>query len=226
MTSLALGASRAAVIVAAAALLGACHELTAPAPAPDVLLSGAWAFAPVTPGGGGIYLNLRAAGGHITGTGREYRLCCLYDSFAVAGQYSATSRSFALAIKYSKGPTATYVGQAWAADSLDGVWTGGEPASAVRLVFYRQLVPACADSAPLLGTPDPAAPGYIVRFRDSVDAQAEASRLAARYGFVIRFVYQAAIKGFSADLSPATVTALRCEPSVAYIEYDGVVTAT
>jgi len=64
----------------------------------------------------------------------------------------------------------------------------------------------------------------MVQFHDNVDAAAEAALLGDRYGFVVSIVYQSAPKGFAAQLSPATVAVLRCEPAVASIEYDGVVT--
>jgi hypothetical protein len=57
-----------------------------------------------------------------------------------------------------------------------------------------------------------------------VDPTAETQRLATKYDFVPTHVYTAALAGFSADV-PADVTRdLRCEASVQYIEYDGVVT--
>jgi hypothetical protein len=213
---------RHALGLAAAVLVVGCYEPTAPAP-PDLLLTGRWADAPVTPGGGGLFLTLRAAGGTITGTGQEYHLCCLYDSFTLSGDYSDSSRTFELFVRYSKGPTGTYVGRVFGADSLSGTWSGGAPTwpwHTLRRVFE----PPCADSAPLLGTYDPAAPGFIVRFQDSVNAAAEAARLGALYGFTPTFVYTAAIRGFAADLSFATVAVLRCEPKVMHISYDAVVT--
>jgi hypothetical protein len=76
----------------------------------------------------------------------------------------------------------------------------------------------------LLGEENLAAPGYVVVFRTDVDAVAETARLAARYGFTATHIYTAALSGFSADLTSATVAAVRCEPSVSYVEHDGVVT--
>jgi hypothetical protein len=82
------------------------------------------------------------------------------------------------------------------------------------------LAPRCVSPAPLLGKFDPAAPGYIVLFRDQVDPVAETQRLATRYSFTPRYVYTAALKGFAADLQPPVAAALQCEPSVASLEYD------
>ena len=211
-------------IVAATALLAACREGTGLHPttaAPDVQLSGAWVYAPVTPAGGGSFISLNAAGGSITGSGRSYRLCCYYDSFMIIGQYSDSLRSVELAIHYWRGSTATFVGRVQS-DSLAGVWTVGT--TATPLAFVRQIAPACADPAPLNGSFDPAAADFLVMFHDSVDASVEAARLAQAYGFTARFVWETAVKGFSAEMSPATVNALRCEPSIAEIEYDQVFT--
>ena len=208
-------------LVAAAARSVACYEYTGPGPAPDLFLTGSWEFSNVgTPAGGGLDISLNAAGGWITGTGQEYVFCCLSDSFTITGVYSDPSGSFQLAIHYSKGRNVTYVGTASGADSLVGVWTdssyGLHPSW--HQVFYRQLVPPCADSAPLIGSYTPVVPGFLIRLRDSVDAVAEAALLGDRYGFVVRAVYQTPIKAFGADLTPATVAVLRCEPAVVSID--------
>jgi hypothetical protein len=79
--------------------------------------------------------------------------------------------------------------------------------------------------APVLGKYDPAAPGFIVQYRDGIDAVAETSRLASKYGFTPTYVYSAALRGFTASLTPDVVASLQCELSVANIEHDGVVHA-
>lgn len=212
-----------AVAVLAAAALVACYEFTAPTGAVDLRLSGEWVTGPI-PSGAFTALSMQAAGGRITGTGKT-DVCCFQEYLlGVGGDYSDSSGAFTITITYPTGATATYDGVVQGADSLVGGWTGAPGALGLRIVFYRQPIPPCSDSAPLLGTYDPAAPGYIVQFHDSVNAAAEAARLAALYGFTTTFVYQAALKGFAAQLSPATVAVLRCEPTVASIEYDGVVT--
>jgi hypothetical protein len=38
-------------------------------------------------------------------------------------------------------------------------------------------------------------------------------------------VYQFALRGFSAELPPPVVAAVRCEESVRYVEHDGIATA-
>jgi hypothetical protein len=214
--------SRKLLAVALAALLAGCYEFTAPTGAVDLLLTGTWSTGAI-PSGSYTSLSIRAAGGQITGTGQEQQLCCTHYSFTISGDYSPTSGSFTIGVMYPGGETRTFDGTVQGPDSLVGSWVM-PGVLGMRVVFYRQPIPPCLDSAPLLGTFDPAAPGFIVQFHDSVDAAAEASRLAALYGFTTTFVYQAAIKGFAADLSLATVAMLRCEPAVAVIEYDGVVT--
>ena len=79
--------------------------------------------------------------------------------------------------------------------------------------------PLCENPARLLGQFDPQAPRYIVVYRDGVDAGAETDRLAIKYGFQPRFVYTHALGGFSAELTPSVVAALRCEATVDYMEF-------
>jgi hypothetical protein len=83
----------------------------------------------------------------------------------------------------------------------------------------------CAQPAPLLGRYDPAAPGFIVQYRDGVDAVGETSRLASKYGFTSSYVYTAALHGFAALLTADVVATLRCEGSVASVEHDSLVHA-
>jgi len=62
---------------------------------------------------------------------------------------------------------------------------------------------------------------YIVVFRAGVsDAGAEASRLAARHGGTLLFVYRAALRGMALRLPDAAVAALQQEPTVAWVEPD------
>lgn len=209
--------------IAAAALIAGCREFTMPAGPVDPLLTGDWATAPI-PSGSYISLSVRAAGGRITGGGVEHRLCCSEDALTIGGDYSPLSGAFSIDVRYAGGATATFAGTVQGADSLVGGWSAGAAAAGVRVVFYRAPEPPCADSAPLLGTYDPAAPGYLVLFHDSVDAAAEAARLAGKYGFTTTDVWTTGVKGFAALLSPGIVAVLRCESSVVLIEHDGVVT--
>ena len=79
----------------------------------------------------------------------------------------------------------------------------------------------CSDPVPVLGTFDPAAPGYIVLFQDGVDGQAETSRLSTLHGFQPTHVFQS-IQGFSAEFSADILEQLRCEPSSKSIGHDQV----
>jgi hypothetical protein len=94
--------------------------------------------------------------------------------------------------------------------------------SAEPLLPPPVLSPPCDSPAPLLGTWNPGAPRYFVIFHDTVDVRAEVDRLAARYGFQPRHVYEHVLGGFSAALTPEAVAGLRCEPNVSYVEHVGV----
>ena len=88
---------------------------------------------------------------------------------------------------------------------------------------FGVIPPPCVDPAPLRGQPDPRAPAYIVVFEDQVESRAETNRLAAEYGFTPRYIYEFALQGFSADLTPEVVAAVRCESTVQSVEHDGFV---
>jgi len=104
---------------------------------------------------------------------------------------------------------------------------------------------ACADSstAPGAGAPEQlrlaaSAPyyskgasgidgDYIVVFKDGVsDALAKADEKIRRHAGRGKYTYADAIKGFAATLSPGAVAALQADPDVAYIEQDGIMTAS
>jgi len=89
---------------------------------------------------------------------------------------------------------------------------------------FALLQPSCVSPAPVLGQFDPRAPAIIVVFDSDVDASAEAARLGGLYGFTSRFVFTHALQGFSAELTPATLAAIRCETSVNYASFDARVT--
>ena len=66
--------------------------------------------------------------------------------------------------------------------------------------------------------------GYIITFRNGVsDAPGLARRLAAANGGEVGYIYTTAIKGFSAQLTPAAAAALARNPNVEAIEADGIV---
>ena len=89
---------------------------------------------------------------------------------------------------------------------------------------FQLLQPSCLSPAPVLGQFDRRAPGFIVVFDSGVDTSAEAQRLGGLYGFTPRHVFAHALQGFSAELTPATLAAIRCETSVNYASFNARVT--
>lgn len=83
--------------------------------------------------------------------------------------------------------------------------------------------PGCSSPAPLSGTAHPEAPGYIETFRDGNPARPTTERLAARYGFTPRYIYEHALLGFSAELSAQALAGVRCEEVGQSVEHDGTV---
>jgi hypothetical protein len=80
-----------------------------------------------------------------------------------------------------------------------------------------------SDLAPLLGTPDPTAPGVIVVYHDGTDPDAVTDELAAAHGFTPKHVFRSALLGFAAELSDDALAAVRRHPAVKYVEHEGVV---
>ncbi len=77
--------------------------------------------------------------------------------------------------------------------------------------------PACASPAPLALAKEAALPTYVVQYRrDTVDDEGTTDALAARYGFEVA-ARLGILTGVSAELSPSTVAALRCERAVSAI---------
>ena len=88
---------------------------------------------------------------------------------------------------------------------------------ATRTTSENALTPACANPKRISFAQNPA-PGWIVVYDFSLDAEKVTAELAARYGFKPHYVYTAALKGFAAELTPQQVAAIRCEAAVDYIE--------
>jgi hypothetical protein len=87
------------------------------------------------------------------------------------------------------------------------------------------LNPTCAHPAPVLREPDAALPNrWVVVYHDTIDSRATTAVLAQRHGFTPRFVYEHALRGFSADLSAEALSGVRCENAVRYAAGDAVVT--
>ena len=94
----------------------------------------------------------------------------------------------------------------------------------ILLLFGSCL--SCGDSAsnetlvpaPVYGTQDPAAPGYIVYYKSGVDTKAETARLAAKYSFQPT-VYDE-LGGFYAEFPTTTLEQIRYETSIRDIYYN------
>ena len=103
------------------------------------------------------------------------------------------------------------------------------------LVCLAVAAPSAAGGAS--ADTEPAAGSYIVLFkadavRSAADAPSQrplvastAADLARAHGGNVTFVYQHALKGFAARLSPVRAEALAADPRVAYVEPDQVVDA-
>jgi hypothetical protein len=86
--------------------------------------------------------------------------------------------------------------------------------------------PPCAAPAPLADKPVNIAPGYIVLFKDGVDAVTETQRLAQLYGFTPTSVY-AALGGFFVEsMEEVQLDAIRCESTVKAVGYNSVFSLT
>ena len=84
------------------------------------------------------------------------------------------------------------------------------------------VTPTCESPAPLLRTPDPRAPGYIVVFKDGTDVDRAVAELAGRYGFRTKYVYRGGPLGFAAEMTGAQVAGVRCASTVRYVDHDAV----
>ncbi len=204
--------------IAAAALAAGCGDPTGISGERYLLLSGVWSASTSIPGTLGVKMATAAAAGHITGIGVAYTSEGV-DTLRIDGQYDG-SLNFGLDITSDAGRSAAFSGQIRSTASLNGYWTDWSSGSSSSATFSRLAVPPCDDSVPLTGTYDPNAPGFIVGFRDDVNATVEAASLGDLYGFTATQVYTTAPKGFSAVIPMATVTVLRCEPAVTSVRYN------
>jgi hypothetical protein len=83
------------------------------------------------------------------------------------------------------------------------------------------VAPSCAEPAPFRNRYDPKGKGYIVIFHDGTDARAETHRLADTYRFALRHVFTGrSLQGFSAEMSPSALAAVRCDKKVEYVEFN------
>ena len=99
-----------------------------------------------------------------------------------------------------------------------------------RVVFLVALISFAAAAAAWIAGASAAPSGtarYIVVLKDSVASPGSVAHAqAGRHGGTVRHVYSHALKGYSATLPTAAVEALSRDSRVAYIELDGVVTAS
>jgi len=90
--------------------------------------------------------------------------------------------------------------------------------SLVAALFVLSLAPTGAAAA---GTGD-----YIVVLRPGTSSAGVAEEHARRHGAAVRFVYGSALRGYAATIPDRRVDVVRSDPRVAYVERDGVATAT
>jgi subtilisin family serine protease len=112
-------------------------------------------------------------------------------------------------------------GKAIVAILLAGIFTscdsGNNPAG-----IRSDPTPSDTTIAPLLVTADRVPDRYVVVFKDAVTDPATMSRqLVSENGGQLHFSYHSALKGFAATLSPTAVQELRRNPSISYIEEEG-----
>ena len=89
-------------------------------------------------------------------------------------------------------------------------------ASVLALALFATLAPAAMAA--------PATASYVVVLKDDVAHPAHlAHRHEANRGAEITHIYGVAIKGYSADLTPGQLKAIRKDPNVKYAEIDGVI---
>src|SRR6266516_6133459 len=72
----------------------------------------------------------------------------------------------------------------------------------------------------------PGADGYIVVLKNAVDTSAVANLHAMRYGASVAHVRSSALHSYTAVIPNDRVAALRADENVAYVELDGIATAT
>ncbi|HEX7705367.1 MAG TPA: hypothetical protein VF701_02815 [Thermoanaerobaculia bacterium] len=82
--------------------------------------------------------------------------------------------------------------------------------------------PDCATPATLHLTPFDQ-DGWIVVYHAGTPVPSTTAYLAEKYGFTPRSIYEHAMQAFSADLTPETVAALRCEPLVKVIHANAII---
>ena len=167
------------VLAAAACVAVGCYEYTGPGPARDLRLTGAWAFDPAVPSGRRRLPRSACGGGNHHGHGPGV-------SLLLPVRHVHRERRVLRHL-----PIVRIVHQIFAWGFRDVCWTGVRRRLVDGDVDGRQFDDA-GSRAPSIGSScrrartrcrcsartTPPRPGYIVEFQDSVDAAAEAARLA------------------------------------------------
>ncbi len=88
------------------------------------------------------------------------------------------------------------------------------------------LAPACKNPAPLQGEWSPNAAGYFAIFKDGVDGPKATVSLVKKHGFAVEGDLSMAGMFLVRVLTPRQMAALRCEPQIRLIEYNGMASAS
>lgn len=99
---------------------------------------------------------------------------------------------------------------------------GVAPARRHSVPRIREVAPLCSAPAPLIKATCPG-PGYLVRLQEGSDVPAVTASLEKKYNFKATYVLTVN-PVFVATLNLQTVAALRCEPQVAKIEENAILT--
>ena len=92
----------------------------------------------------------------------------------------------------------------------------------LALLVQAALVTTASAAPAIFSAGDTSPRDYIVAFKSSADSAGETTALERKYGFLSKFRYTAALKGFAARLNPAVAAAVARLPFVEAVELDGV----
>src|SRR5512140_2721172 len=90
--------------------------------------------------------------------------------------------------------------------------------------FFRAAAPIAGRYVVVLRAGDLVAPA--LKGGGAASVRSVAAQKAASHGGTLGYVYSAALRGFSAELTEAEARALADDPEVDFVEEDGVVSAT
>jgi hypothetical protein len=99
-------------------------------------------------------------------------------------------------------------------------------AATARLDPPHFVKPNCKFPAPLEGSYQPTAPGYIVQLRGDTNSVVLGARtLAKMYGFKLHSVFESTGAFYTSSISQSALAKLRCESQVQLVEYNSITTA-